>query len=235
MHLFLQAYNQSDIFGKSIFWALFLLSILSWFLLIYKSWVFHQSKKVCLDFQNQFMQNKKTPLQLPNQIIEKIIFFNPFFELYKKLKEVTVEILEKNHFFIKNEQKKVALSEADLKLIESHLVSKIFDQLKILEQNLFLLSTVVTLAPFLGLLGTVWGILISFSEMAQKANSNLALSGLATALTTTVIGLVVAIPALVAYNYLKNSAKTFQQDMENFSHTLLSTIEMQYRIVFHEK
>jgi biopolymer transport protein TolQ len=104
----------------------------------------------------------------------------------------------------------------------------------VLEKDLFILSTSVTLAPFLGLLGTVWGILVTFSELqaGSSAGSNTAIiGGLSTALSTTVLGLVIAIPALIAYNYLKNNLRMFTSDMEDFLHNLISTLELQYRKV----
>ena len=97
-----------------------------------------------------------------------------------------------------------------------------------------MLSTIVTLAPFLGLLGTVWGILLTFSNLQMHSltsGNSAVLAGLSMALATTVVGLIVAIPALVAYNYLKTSVKDIAADMENFSHRLLTTVEIQYRKV----
>ena len=82
--------------------------------------------------------------------------------------------------------------------------------------------------------GTVWGILITFSELQKggSISSNaVVLGGLSTALTTTVLGLLIAIPALIAYNYLRNVNKEFYTEMHDFSHLLLSTIVLQYRKV----
>jgi biopolymer transport protein TolQ len=104
-------------------------------------------------------------------------------------------------------------------------------QTKKLEKNLYVLSTIVSLAPFIGLLGTVWGILITFSSMQSHmaGGSQGILEGLSLALTTTVLGLVDAIPALIGYNYLKNSARDFRVEMENFNTSLVSAVEMQYK------
>ena len=107
-------------------------------------------------------------------------------------------------------------------------------QIKNLEKNLFILSTVVTLAPFLGLLGTVWGILITFSELQSHtmgSANQLVLGGLSLALATTVLGLFIAIPALIGYNYLKHAISDYATEMENFSIELVASVEMQYRKV----
>ncbi len=103
-----------------------------------------------------------------------------------------------------------------------------------IEKNLFILSTIVSLAPFLGLLGTVWGILLTFAELQAGGSINASstiMGGLAMALGTTVVGLIVAIPALIGYNYLKSSSAGLYAEMENFSLQLVSSIELQYRQV----
>jgi biopolymer transport protein TolQ len=103
-----------------------------------------------------------------------------------------------------------------------------------LDKNLYILSTVVTLAPFLGLLGTVYGNLTTFSGKKSDpsaASNQVVLSGLSLALTTTVVGLVDAIPALIGYNYLKNMVHDFDADMNRFANDVLSTVEMHYRKV----
>jgi biopolymer transport protein TolQ len=107
-----------------------------------------------------------------------------------------------------------------------------------LEKNIFVLSTIVTLAPFLGLLGTVWGILLTFSDLQAKgstAGSANMLTGLSLALTTTVLGLLIAIPALIGYTYLKNKLREYKRETEDFSHRLLTVIELHYRKPEYEK
>lgn len=156
---------------------------------------------------------------------------HPYFEVYKTLKQYVLQVISRNHFYIPAQE--TSLSEADMGLIESQVYAAMASQTKKLEKNMFILSTVVTLGPFLGLLGTVWGILVTFSQLHQKgfaAVSNASmLSGLALALATTVVGLVVAIPALVGYNYLKNAGREYRRDLEDFSHLLLTAVELHYR------
>ena len=86
----------------------------------------------------------------------------------------------------------------------------------------------------MGLLGTVWGILVTFAGLhdgAGMGSNSSVLGGISTALATTVLGLVIAIPALIAYNYLKTSVRTYSADMDDFSTQLLTNIELQYRKV----
>lgn len=237
---FFTAYSQSDGFGKGIFWGLFLLSLASWTILVYKVWLTIKVKKACATFEKILANKKDEPLQINLEAAAvKLppLVLNPYLEIYKVLKQKTLEILNKNRFFSEKERSSphVYLSDSDLQLVESHIASTISNHCKWLEKNLFVLPTIVTLGPFLGLLGTVWGILITFSELNAKsvlgsANSAI-LSGLSMALATTVLGLLVAIPALIANNYLKTTIKDIRKDMENFSHVLLSSVEMQYRKV----
>lgn len=232
---FLQAFSQADAFGKMIFFSLFSLSLLSWYFLLHKIWILMQVRRQAKVFthlikiQKEFLLNLKTE-QLPHINQQKTL--HPFGHLYKVIKEKTVELLDKNHYHANVDQN--YLSRTDVELLDSHLQSSIAKQREQIEKNLFVLSTTVTLAPFLGLLGTVWGILVTFGELqvGHSASSNsIILSGLATALTTTVLGLVIAIPSLIAYNYLKNLSHCFTTEMCDFSHFLLSTVELQYRKV----
>lgn len=227
---FIAAYLQSDAFGKAIFWVLFILSALSWSLLAYKIWVASVVQRISLQFalefdepadllHLQFQPQKRFLTELPH----------PFFEIYKSLKKNTLQIMNKNHYLHAEDKERIFLSGADLELIAANTYSTIATQHKILEKNLFILSTIVTLGPFLGLLGTVWGILLTFSELQGAQGNSSMLSGLSMALATTVVGLIVAIPALIGYNYLKNRGKEYRRDMEHFSDLLLTNLELQYR------
>jgi biopolymer transport protein TolQ len=227
---FITAYAQSDWFGKGIFWGLFAISAISWALLVYKVWLASQVKSLSAQFALQFQAaGDVLSLQFAPQKGRLAEVPHPFFEIYKSLKQNTLKILNRNHYLSGEPQNQLFLSKADLDLIEAGVYSTISTQQKNLEKNLFILSTIVTLGPFLGLLGTVWGILLTFSHLHGAGANASMLSGLSMALATTVIGLVVAIPALVGYNYLKNRGKEYRRDMEDFSDLLLTTIELQYR------
>ncbi|HSX03656.1 MAG TPA: MotA/TolQ/ExbB proton channel family protein [Rhabdochlamydiaceae bacterium] len=238
--VFFSAYSHADFFGKLILAGLFSLSILCWVVLIAKVKQTKKVKKMSSSFEKAFQPNISRLLALSIEDIAGANTEQPFGKIFLSLKQKTLDLLNKNHFFATQEKKEidkseVYLSQTDLEIIESHVLTTISSENKNLEKHLFILSTIVTLAPFIGLLGTVWGILISFSEMQSGAtvnSSNAVLGGLATALVSTVLGLVIAIPALVSYNYLKNNLKHYSSDMEDFLYRLLSTIELQYRKPF---
>lgn len=246
---FFDAYSQSDILGKLIFLGLYALSICSWSILIYKIWVTYQAKKYAFRFQESFQLQKQNPLSLDCEGMNRKQTINPFLDLYQALKKQCLEVLNKNRHFTKlqlNQNESTpggfnqsntpssCLSLSDVDYLASHLSTQVAQQVKFLEKHLYILSTTVSLAPFLGLLGTVWGILTTFSELqSQSAGSThqMVLGGLSLALATTVLGLLDAIPALIGYNYLKNTIRDFATEMEGFSNEILAAVELQYRKV----
>lgn len=230
---FFQAYIQSDLLGKLIFLSLIGCSIWCWSLLIYKIMLTKRSRKNSADFQTFIEKNKGNPLQLEADSVIRHPLPNPFYDLYVVLKKHTIGLLTKNQHVESGKNRGAYLSSTDVDYIESHLMTTISLQKKTLEKNVFILSTIVGLAPLLGLLGTVWGILITFAGMqsAGGGSNQVVLGGIALALTTTVLGLISAIPAMIAYNYLKNAVREFETEMECFATQLLSVIEMQYRKV----
>jgi len=241
---FIKAYAHSDLFGKLVILGLVFLSVISWLVLIQKLWMTKRVIKVSSEFKQAYLLQKDKILSLDIEKLPKSSHAsipNPFAQIFSELKGKTVDILNKNIFFSSqqkpNSPNQIYLLPSDLDIIEAHTLSTVASQVKNLEKNLFILATIITLAPFLGLLGTVWGILVSFGELGGGASaaSNMAiLGGLSTALATTVLGLVIAIPALIAYNYLKNTVRHYTSDMEGFLYDLLSHIEIQYRKVESE-
>ncbi|MFP4521618.1 MAG: MotA/TolQ/ExbB proton channel family protein [Fibrobacterota bacterium] len=95
------------------------------------------------------------------------------------------------------------------------------------ERHLFLLAVTSTVAPFMGLLGTVWGIMNSFSSIGASGSASLAVvaPGIAAALSTTISGLIVAIPAVVAFNYYTYRNDRFDTEMDEFSSSVLNRIK----------
>lgn len=237
---FIDAYIQSDFLGKLIFLGLLALSICSWILIAQKVLLTTRARRHAANFYQAFESQRMNPLGLECDQVMKRQRPNPFYDLYFVLKKHSLDVLKKNRHF--SQQAAAAsggetlsyMSTTDIDFVQSHLMTTIANQTKHLEKNLFMLSTIVSLAPFLGLLGTVWGILTTFSDMQTQAAGSahsMVLGGISLALATTVLGLIDAIPALIGYNYLKNSVRDFQTDMEAFSNELLASIEMYYRKV----
>ena len=99
-------------------------------------------------------------------------------------------------------------------------------EMKKVEKNFTFLATVGSTAPFIGLFGTVWGIMNSFQSIAISRNTSLAIvaPGIAEALFATALGLLAAIPAVVAYNKFNNESQKYFSRIENFSKRFLSII-----------
>lgn len=222
---FFEAYGQSDLLGKMIFIALYLLSICSWVVLLHKLWIMQQQRRLSLRFQEVFRMQRANPLSLECDQDKIKQQTNPFLNLYYVLKKQASELLTKS------KQVTPSLSVVDMDFLSSHLSIQYAHQVRELDKNLYILATTMSLAPFLGLLGTVWGILTTFSELQSQAPTGthqVVLGGLSMALATTVLGLIVAIPALIGYNYLKNASRDFAGEMEGFSSEILAAVELQY-------
>jgi len=99
-----------------------------------------------------------------------------------------------------------------------------------LESGLILLAIAVSGAPFLGLLGTVWGVMSTFGHIAQQGSATLAAMapGVAAALITTVAGLLVAIPSMFGYNWLVHNLRVLTVELDNFAQELVSKMETEY-------
>lgn len=244
---FWQAYVLSDWLGKLIFIALYLLSIISWIVLLYKFRQIYVARNLSRRFRGELFKNNANILQQTAALSKGPE--NPFLLLFTALKKHSIELLNKNRHYAAaalpppgaeesgsgGAALPVYLSPSDVDFVQAHLGSVAAGELQQLDRNLFILSTTVSLAPFLGLLGTVWGILVTFSALqnagAAAASNQVVLGGLSLALATTVLGLLDAIPALIGYNYLKNEIRSFEIEMESFSTEILAAIEMNYRKV----
>ena len=116
-------------------------------------------------------------------------------------------------------------------VVQSARVSRVIEisadrEIKLIEKHFTFLATVGSTAPFIGLFGTVWGIMNSFQSIAISRNTSLAIvaPGIAEALFATALGLLAAIPAVVAYNKFNSDSKKYSSRIENFSKRFLSII-----------
>ncbi|PTY05365.1 biopolymer transporter [Verrucomicrobia bacterium LW23] len=119
------------------------------------------------------------------------------------------------------------ISSVAMSSVRSAMERTVSEQALRLEDRMILLATAVSGAPFLGLLGTVWGVMDTFSDIAQKGNASLATMapGVSGALITTVTGLLVAIPAMFGYNFLVVTVRRLTVEMDNFAAELASSFD----------
>ncbi len=122
------------------------------------------------------------------------------------------------------------LNEVQLSGVRNVAERTMADQALLLETSMGLLATSASTAPFLGLLGTVWGVMDAFGGMAVTGNAMLSAvaPGISGALLTTVIGLLVALPSAIGYNVLSDRLRRMSVEMDNFTQELISDIEHHY-------
>lgn len=122
------------------------------------------------------------------------------------------------------------LNEARIRGVRHVCERTMADQLKPIESGMLWLATAVTTAPFLGLLGTVWGVLDSFGAIAVQGSAMLSAvaPGISGALLTTVIGLLVALPSAIGYNLLSERIRQLSGGMDNFVQEFMCDVEQRY-------
>jgi len=220
-HSIWAAYVSSDPFGKLIFLLLFALSVATWTLISWKGWQLRQARRSNRQFESLWLQRANDPLAIGElgQHLEA-----PALCVYRKVREETGLLLQRGAA-----EELRGLSAADISLVAGAAAAQETQILALLDAHLYLLSVGATLAPFLGLLGTVWGILQTLQSIGDQGSSHTMLAGLGTALATTVLGLVIAIPARLGYSVLKQQVHQLEVDSERFSQLLLARIEFAYR------
>ena len=204
LNLFLRA----DIIVKSVIIILIAASIYSWAIIIEKYRLFKKINKSSEEFENKFWKSRSAESfynSLPNNIDD------PMANVFKDTMQVIIKSKSKSNLSNK---------------LESMLEVNIEKQMNILEKNYTFLATVGATAPFIGLFGTVWGIMNSFQSIAISRNTSLAIvaPGIAEALFATALGLLAAIPAVVAYNKFNSDSKRYISKIDNFSKRFLSII-----------
>ena len=204
MSLFLRA----DIVVKSVIILLIAASIYSWAIIIDKFKMFKKINQSTVEFEEKFWKSKSAESFYNNLPANKD---DPMSNVFRKTMQVVLKSRSRSN-----------LNEKLTSLLESNIESEV----NFLEKNFSFLATVGSTAPFIGLFGTVWGIMNSFQSIAVSRNTSLAIvaPGIAEALFATALGLLAAIPAVVAYNKFNNDSKKYSQRLENFAKRFLSII-----------
>ena len=202
--LFLRA----DIIVKSVMIILVVFSIYSWAIIFDKIRLFRKINKSAEEFEEKFWKSKSAETfynNLPSTTDD------PMAELFKSSMQMVMKSRSKSN-----------LSERLAGVLEANIEK----QMTNVDKNYTFLATVGSTAPFIGLFGTVWGIMNSFQSIAISRNTSLAIvaPGIAEALFATALGLLAAIPAVIAYNKFNNDSKKYSQKLENFSKRFISII-----------
>ena len=202
--LFLRA----DFVVKSVILMLIGCSIYSWAVIIEKLRLFKKINLESEEFEEKFWKSKSAETfynSLPADVE------NPTASLFKDTMQSLLKAKGKTN-----------LNERMTSILEVNIEK----QISKIDKGFTFLATVGSTAPFIGLFGTVWGIMNSFQSIAISRNTSLAIvaPGIAEALFATALGLLAAIPAVVAYNKFNNDSKKYSQRLENFSRRFLSII-----------
>lgn len=229
---FFNAVIRSGPFGQFILFLLLILSIISWAIMWNRYWTLRWIKQLSERFLSEVWMNDNE-----NKEEIKNTDFLVYVHAYKgipivKMFNLVIGQLQKYSNITDPLQDVTKLS----KEIERALDGIISETIPQLERYMTFLATVVTIAPFLGLLGTVWGILATFHTLAIEKTANITAlyPSLAEALITTVAGLAVAIPAVMGYNYFVGQIRNLINQMEWFALELLNYIEERLRIHFSQ-
>lgn len=229
------AFRESTLPGKLILLVLFVGSIFSWSVMVTKLRVIRFARAQTERFLEGFRAADRQPLRL----YESGARFDgsPLFEVYEAgCEEMTFHLLgstEVDETFGSRLELAEKITPAQLRAVGTAMDRAVGECALALESQLILLSTAVAGAPFLGLLGTVWGVMDTFTGVAMAGKPNLAAMapGVSGALITTVVSLLVAIPAMFGYNFILTSLRTIIVRMENFAAELLA--EFEHRHVAH--
>ena len=188
LNLFLRA----DVIVKSVIIILIAASIYSWAVIIEKYRLFKKINKSSEEFENKFWKSRSAE-SFYNNLPENID--DPMANVFKDTMQVIIKSKSKSNLSNR---------------LESMLEVNIEKQMNRLDKNYTFLATVGSTAPFIGLFGTVWGIMNSFQSIAISRNTSLAIvaPGIAEALFATALGLLAAIPAVVAYNKFNSDSKS---------------------------
>ena len=204
----LNLFIRADIIVKSVIILLIACSIYSWAVIIEKFKMFKKINQSTEEFETKFWNSKSAESfynNLPANIDDPMALI---------FKDAMQNLLKRK-------------SKTDLNnRMTTMLETGIEKQMSKISKGFTFLATVGSTAPFIGLFGTVWGIMNSFQSIAISRNTSLAIvaPGIAEALFATALGLLAAIPAVIAYNKFNNDSQKYTQKLENFSKRFLTII-----------
>jgi biopolymer transport protein TolQ len=206
----IQLFLRADFIVKSVIIILIAASIYSWALIFEKYKLFKKIEKSTTSFEEKFWKSRSAES-----------FYN---SLSNRDKDPIANIFQ-------SAMTELIKTKSKTSSVQSARVSRVIEisadrEIKMIEKHFTFLATVGSTAPFIGLFGTVWGIMNSFQSIAISRNTSLAIvaPGIAEALFATALGLLAAIPAVIAYNKFNSDSKRYSGRIENFSKKFLSII-----------
>ncbi|MCX6357224.1 MAG: MotA/TolQ/ExbB proton channel family protein [Candidatus Aureabacteria bacterium] len=223
----IQTFVTSDIVGQIITLAIVALSIVAWFVILDKIRYLRAAEKNSQLFLQQYRKDRNHlfSVHFPRERAS----ICPFYKVYEAgMKEL------KHHMGNDSiEAGTPVLTELQLEEVEDAVQRAISDEMAAMERMMILLAITAVVGPLMGLLGTVWGIMNAFNAMAAHGSPSLLIvaPGIAGALITTVVGLLVAIPSVGAYNIFLSRIRRLSGAMEDFASEFVSAVRR--RLVAH--
>ena len=218
------AFEKATIEGKITILVLFVLSLFSWTIIITKFRQLHIARKWAKRFFVAY-GSTRDPLDIKHR--GEVFRGAPAYQLYIRGAEELDYHLTKNPVLINGEKR---ISPASFDAVKVALEESAAAQAMSLEKGMIVLSTAVAGGPFIGLLGTVWGVMETFAGIARASSASLTTMapGVAGALIATVTGLLVAIPAMFAYNFMVTTIRAITQELDGFATRYATQIEHVY-------
>src|SRR5438045_144226 len=209
--------------GKAIIFTLAVFSIFAWSVMASKAMQMRRAKNLNRLFESEFHVQKHV-LEIYDRRVQ--VPDCPLFMVYQ---EGSRELDARLKGDAGAARKRLA-SIKGMEHVKRTLERAVAQQSLRLESGLILLAIAVSGAPFLGLLGTVWGVMSTFGHVAlqQSASLTAMAPGVAAALITTVAGLLVAIPSMFGYNWLVHNLRVLTVNLDNFAQELVSRMEIEY-------
>ena len=210
--------------GKATVCVLLLLSMFSWTIIITKFRQLYIARRASKKFFAAYGATRD-PLDIKRK--GESYEGAPAFALYLRGAEELDYQLKNNPVTVKGERR---ISNASFDAVKVVLEEAAGDEAMALEKSMIVLSTAVAGGPFLGLLGTVWGVMSTFAGIAEKNQASLTAMapGVAAALVATVTGLLVAIPAMFGYNFMVTTIRHVTQELDGFATRYANQIEHTY-------
>jgi biopolymer transport protein ExbB/TolQ len=209
--------------AKIIIVCLAIFSIIAWSVMIAKALQMRRAKKLNLLFNTEY-RTQKSVLDVYDRRVQAEGC--PMFVVYQA-GSIELDARLKNP---DGNGRKKFISLKGMEHVKRSLENTVAQESLKLESGLILLAIAVSGAPFLGLLGTVWGVMSTFSGIAKSGSATMAAMapGVAAALITTVAGLLVAIPSMFGYNWLVHNLRVLTVELDNFAQELVSKMETEY-------
>jgi biopolymer transport protein TolQ len=219
----LYVWRQATPEGKGVIFCLLIVSIVAWSVMIAKALQMRRAKKLNHYFNAEY-RTQKNVLDLFDRRVQAEGC--PLFMVYQAGSLELDARLKNPH----GTTRKELVSLKSMEHVKRTLENSVAQESLKLESGLILLAIAVSGAPFLGLLGTVWGVMSTFGHIAQQGVATMAAMapGVAAALIATVAGLLVAIPSMFAYNWLVHNLRVMTVELDNFAQELVSKMETEY-------